>query len=159
MMIKVDAWWWWWWWRCRRRWRIVNVKIPGRKRELVRVDAASTHWQWLLHPGHKTCKTFLQHWKDENIRSYQTLTWIHDDLERSRLLSFKSNIQKIWSRNEVKKKTLSNVSVLFPGYSPNQIMRLVKTQEEWESRKLMLTRMTSMTLTTQTLQRSRQGIP
>ena len=37
------------------------------------------------------------------------------------------------------------VSVLFPGYSPNQIMRLVKTQEELGSRKLMLTRMTRVT--------------
>ena len=43
------------------------------------------------------------------------------------------------------KKTISNVSVLFPGFSPNQIMRLVKTQEEGGARKLMLTRMTRMT--------------
>ena len=51
-----------------------EVKTPGRKRELVRVDAASAHRQRLLHPGHKTCKTFLQHWKDENISNYQILT-------------------------------------------------------------------------------------
>ena len=79
-----------------------EVKTPGRKRELVRVDAASAHRQRLLHPGHKTCKTFLQHWKDENISNYQILTWIHDEIKRSRLLSFKSNIQNIWRRNEVR---------------------------------------------------------